>query len=280
MKTIHKKYEARDFAWDLTFYQLYGDPEDKIWGKIIKEAKQAKQDRQRSAFFDENIPDEYPFVQGDQIAQGLPDVIYECNEFVMGIEMFQFDASGKNRKGSKMKIAELEVDRKANQEIRKNSKRPLHIEEKVNITFSYSGYIQSLTCTFKEHAKNIEQYIEKLKQHFPNKKIYFTFYIEDTTAIGNYIIINGERYEMIPIYVKEFVDLLEQHQGIDYLIFNTQDTYIKSISIHKIADQSIDELRRCCYDMNNSEFYEYSYKRSSNIYSADPKRNNNSNFPK
>ena len=276
MKTVHKKYEARDFAWNLTFYKAYGDPDDEIWTKIIKEAKQAKQDRQRAIFFNNNIPDEYPFVQGDKIAQGLPDVVYECEEFVMGIEMFQFDASGKNRNGSKMKVAELEVDRKAREEIRKNPTRPLHIEEKVNVTFSYSGYIQSLTKTFTDHAKNIEQYISKLKLHFPNKKIYLTFYIEDITAIGNYIIINGERYEMIPIYVRDFVDLIEQYPGIDYLLFKTQDTYIKSINIHTISDQTIDQLRQHCYDMSKSEFYEYSYKRSSNVYSADDSLNDDS----
>ena len=42
MKAVHKKYEARDFAWNLTFYKAYGDPDDEIWTKIIKEAKQAR----------------------------------------------------------------------------------------------------------------------------------------------------------------------------------------------------------------------------------------------
>ena len=42
MRVAHQKYEARDFAWDLSFYQAYGVPQDKIWTKIISEAKQAK----------------------------------------------------------------------------------------------------------------------------------------------------------------------------------------------------------------------------------------------
>ena len=74
MKSLHKKYEARDFAWNLTFYQAYGDPQDEIWRRIIKEAKQAKQDRQRSIFHDNNIPDEHPFIQGDKIASGFSTV--------------------------------------------------------------------------------------------------------------------------------------------------------------------------------------------------------------
>lgn len=182
--------------------------------------------------------------------------------------MFQFDASAKNRNGSKMKIAELEADRKAHLKIRETPSRPLNVEEPVNTTFSYAGYVQSLTNTFKDHAQNIERYIEKLKLHFPNKKVYFSFFIEDITAIGSYIVINGERFEMMPVYVREFINLIEQYRGIDYLIFKTQDFYIKSINIYKISPQAIEELKRCCYNMNESSFYQYNYKRATIVHSA------------
>ncbi len=33
----------------------------------------------------------------------------------------------------------------------------------------------------------IEKYKEKISKYFPGEKIYFGFYIEDITAIGNYI---------------------------------------------------------------------------------------------
>lgn len=264
----HKKYEARDLNWNLHFYKKYGNPDDRIWITIIDDVKKYEELRKHRPFCGERISDESPFIQGDQVAQGLPDVIYECDDFVMGIEVFQFDASGKIKKGSRMIRAELDVNRHHNKLARESTIRPLQLEDKVDTSFSYERYVQSLNNTFVEHANNIETYIKSLQKEFPNKKIYLSFFIEDITAIGNYMIINGQQTEMNPLYVGEFIDLLSSYRGIDYILTKTQDVYIKSLTIQRIDEHSIKELKEQCYDMSKDIFLEYSYKRISNIHSA------------
>ncbi|MBQ9709633.1 MAG: DUF4368 domain-containing protein [Clostridia bacterium] len=91
--------------------KIFGELANNIFGGIINRISQAKEEKRRNPKAYKRLF-EFPFVQGDGIIAGLPDIIYESDDFVLGIEHFQFDATGKGIKGSKMRLAEIKAKAK------------------------------------------------------------------------------------------------------------------------------------------------------------------------
>lgn len=265
----HKKEEAKDLVFALRHSRVYyyGDASENIFSQIKKEI--ADCEWRRSHFLDKipHIPYETPFQQGDSVAEGLPDIIYETDGFVLGIEHFEFDAAGKNRKGSKMKLAEILANKELEVKRKGIKKYPMFTEATVSVEFSYEGYLQSLIYAFQTHAERIEAYKAEIKKHYPNKKVYFAFYIEDVTAIGNYVETKNGQEPMYPMLVKEFLDIVTTTCGIDFIISRIQDFYIYNLCIYELKEDIIKSLRENVYDMNRDKYIPYHYKKSSHVYS-------------
>ncbi len=267
----HEKNEAEDLAWSLCHDRpsCFGENIAIIFEKIIKEIEDIDWQRHHRDFDLEDIPYEKPFLKGEQISQGLPDIIYDSEDYVVGIEHFEFDASGKSRKGSKMRLAELTTEKELKLKRQKATKYPIYTEASVNVDFTYEGYVQSLLSAFAMHYSKIENYKEKIKEYFPKKKIYFGFFIEDITAIGNYIITGNKTEPIYPLLAREFVTVLEKCSGIDFVISKIQDTYVPYIYIHQIDNETIKKLNQDSYDMTHSKYYAYHYKKVSHTYGLD-----------
>ena len=268
-KNKHKKEEAKDLVFALRHSSVYyyGDVAENIFSQIRSEIEDCEW--RRSHFLDKipHIPYETPFQQGDSVAEGLPDIIYETNDFVLGIEHFEFDAAGKTRKGSKMKLAEILANRELEKKRKGIRKYPIFTEAAVGVEFSYEGYLQSLLYAFQTHAEKIENYKAEIKKHYPNKKVYFAFFIEDVTAIGNYIETSHGREPIYPMLVKEFLDVVIATGSVDFIISRIQDFYTYNLCVYELREDIIESLRENVYDMSRDKYIPYHYKKSSHVYS-------------
>ena len=139
----------------------------------------------------------------------------------------------------------------------------------MDVVFSIENYIKSLLNVFHKHAKNIDVYRGNIREKYPEKKIYLSFYIEDTTALGNYIISSRGKETMLPLCVKEFIDVLSETCGIDYIITNTQDTYVHSIHIQKINERFLETLYGECYDFSHDVYRPYRYTMEAHFCNAE-----------
>ena len=256
--------ELGKFVFDLGHLSIckIGDGIDNIWEKVISDVQEYGE-REHYRWCSESIP-----VQSFSIEQSeRPDVIYQCDDFIMGIECFQFDASKKTRKGSKQKQKEHKVDR-AIFEVYQHSAVPedgiLSVERHVDVEFSIASYYESLVSTFTAHANSIADYRQNLKEKAPGKRVLLSFYLEDTTALGNYVVVNGKTEVLDPLKIPFFLGELASTQGLDYVIIKTTDNYVPSLRIQKISIPLLTGLLRNCYSPND-KYVQYQYKRESHF---------------
>lgn len=264
----HSKNEARTFAWDFatTHQILYVDDGDYIWDKVFAYAKQYHDDynsieRRKYAH--------YPFVESER-----PDILFDGEEFALGIECFDFDASLKSCKnGSSQRFEEAQAEKRIYEKYKKfraTSYDDVTISEPVNVVLSLQSCVDTLLQNFYKHLKNVECYRENIGRVFPNKKIYLAFYITDTTAMGNFIFVDGKPCPVSPLRIPQLVDAISNAHGLDYIVVNTQNFYrVHTIEIASIRDEFIQSLREHCYDMTSLQYYSYSWQKKSSFFNLD-----------
>lgn len=263
---FRNRNEVKKFTFELATLRtfLYADEDDFVWERVTKDAKKSLE---QSYEFPRRYQQQCPFMKSER-----PDILYECDDFAMGIECFEFDASLKTRKGSKQKLKEIQADKHILDIYRSKSQERIannDISEMVDVNFSIENYVKSLLNTFRTHAKNINVYRDNIMSKYPGKKIYLSFYIVDTTALGNYIISSHGRAAMLPLCVKEFIDELSKTNGLDYVITNTQDTYVHSLHIQKISDHFLNSLYKESYDFSQETYQPYRYTIEAHFSSVD-----------
>ena len=254
--------------------------DNRFWDEIIREVKRIHQLRNYSDLaadlannpeFSEllNISIESPFIQGDLKGtnSGLPDIIFEGSDFVMGIEYFEFDSSRTNRKGSTMRqkdsYAKTTLDnlaKTARETIQDSTTLPIEINVPVSVELSLQSYLNSLMSAFRHHARRIEVYRRALTEKYPTKKVLLSFFIEDVTEVGNYIISEQKLIPMNPLRVKSFISELRQTVGIDYIATCFQEFYVHHLDVQQICDSNLKLLLEQCYP-DDVVFWQYQYKK-------------------
>ncbi len=253
---------ARDFA--TTHQILYVDDGDYIWDKVSASAKQYHDDynslrcRKYTRF---------PFLESER-----PDILFDGGEFALGIECFDFDASLKSCKnGSSQYFEEVQAEKRIlekRKEFRTISDSDVTISEPVNVQLSLESCVDTLLQNFYKHRKNIECYRENIGRAFPNKKVYLAFYITDTTAMGNFISVDGKLCPLSPLLIPQFIDTISSVPGLDYIVIKTQDFYrVHTIEIASIRDEFIRSLRENCYDMTSLQYCPYNWNKTSSFCS-------------
>lgn len=95
--------------------------------------------------------------RNDIIAFEEPDMILKTDDVIYGIEMFEFDASKKNKhKGSSFRREEAQIDR--------NAQHTKHYEEMFKTNFNLKNYRDNLIGSFREHYSNIGTYLVRLEK--------------------------------------------------------------------------------------------------------------------
>ena len=265
MSAKHFHHELDKFVYDLRHLSIDSgeDSIDEVWIKITNDVLNYAKFKEYK-WFDDNIPAQiFSLEQSDR-----PDIIYQCEDFIMGIECFEFDASKKRRGGSTQRQKEWEVDREIHEEYQHSTvpeKGFLSIERNVDVDFSITSYYESLLSTFKAHADSIIDYRNNLTEKAPGKKVLLSFFIEDVTALGNYVIVNGKMESLNPLKIPFFLGELASIRGLDYVIFKTTDSYVPSLYIQKLSKPLLTELLKKCYGPND-KYVQYHYKRESHFW--------------
>lgn len=261
--------------------------DDKPWNEIIQEVNRIERLRDYSDFAADfpddpdlsellNISIESPFIQGDSKGAntGLPDIIFEGSDFVMGIEHFEFDSSRTNRKGSTMRQRDLytkaELDNLAQtstESVKGGTAVPIEINVLTPVELSFQSYLNSLMSSFRHHARRIEVYRRALTEKYPTKKVLLSFFIEDVTKVGNYIISEQKLIPLNPLRVKSFISELRQTVGIDYIAACFQEFYVHHLDVQQICDSNLKFLLEQCYP-DDVVFWQYQYETTAHVYGS------------
>gem|GEM_PF-4617307 len=224
---------------------------DFLWENMIEQIK----------YYDsfKGIPDEpfaslpkyYPLIQSDVKGEetGLPDIIYEGEKYVVGIEHFEFDASKRNKKGSQLRKEEAIAESKINKIIRSHATNERHykINVDMNVSFTLQNYITSLLGVFRQHSENVKKYRNSMSEYYPQKEILLAFYIENVTRTGNYIKRNDVVIPLHPNRILGFLAELLKNPGIDYIISRVDNAFVPELYFLKNTSDSImNEIKNAC----------------------------------
>ena len=260
MSNKHIHDELHKFVFDLNQQSLI-QPEnglDEIWLRIIDDVRDYDARTSNPWYSEDTLPQGYSLEQSER-----PDIVYANEDFIMGIECFEFDASKKTRKGSKQKQKEQEVDRVIREEYWQSTVPKdsfLSIERLVDVELSAKNYYESLFLNYRIHADSIGEYKQNLSQMAPGKKSFLTFFIKDVTAIGNYVEENGKTEALNPLRLPLILGLLASTSGLDYVVFRTTDSYVPFLRIQEVSIPLMKNLRKNCYGPD-AKFIPYQYKR-------------------
>ena len=261
--------EKEQLLYDLDHYVNWNQIEDvnNLWNEIIEDISNYNSLESKSCFIDV-IPD-CPLIQIER-----PDAVYvgEKTEWVMGIECFQFDASSKTKKGSRQVREEMKTqraiqdERKLISDSKKDDNGCITIKKNVNVDLSFENYINSLMNSFFKHISNILEYRKNLEKKYPRRKVYLTLFIDDKTAIGNYVKNNGKTEALTPLRIPYFLNFLKQLNGLDYVAVKTVDSYVPQIQIMSCDKESIDKMMKHCYK-DDAQYISYVYSMENHFYS-------------
>ena len=144
---------------------------------------------------------------------------------------------------------------------------PIEINVPVPVELSFQSYLTSLMSAFRHHARRIEIYRRALTEKYPAKKILLSFFIEDVTKVGNYIISEQRLIPMNPLRVKPFISELSQTTGIDYIVTCFQEFYVYHLDVQQICAPNLKLLLEQSYP-DNAAFWQYQYQHITHIYSS------------
>lgn len=230
---------------------FHGDDNDCLLEKIFEQV--LEEWRNPKGINTNKMPKfEEPFVNAES-----PDIYYIGDDFILGVEHFQFDSSKKKRGGSSLQQEEARVDKEIIRDYRSQVKDEYYTEREINVHLSFENYINSLLESFKRHYNNVLEYKNNLKKYAPDKKVILAFYIEDITSVGNYIVNQKGREHIIPFCVKEFLDVLQNSLELDYVMVHVRRDYIPYMYILQMKEQYIKECYEECYDYSKDLFVDY-----------------------
>lgn len=84
------------------------------------------------------------------------------------------------------------------------------------------NYLANCAVAFGEHYDRLGEYKKALENEGiirPGGRVKTCFFIEDITPLGSYIVSPDGMHELVLFYVKQFLDLFERSEELDYVFF-------------------------------------------------------------
>jgi hypothetical protein len=84
------------------------------------------------------------------------------------------------------------------------------------------NYLANCAVAFGEHYDRRGEYKRNLETEGilrPGGKVKTCFFIEDVTPLGSYIVNSDGMHELVLLYVKQFLDMFERSEELDYVFF-------------------------------------------------------------
>ena len=177
-----------------------------------------------------------------------PDMYFELEDVIIGIEQFSFSSSPKNKEGDWLTYNSKIVDENIQQEHIKTGKNKFC--EHIEVKSSLNDYNNSFCETFEDHSKKISTYKTHLKD-ICSKKTEIYFLISDMTIDGNIIMYNGNPIFFNPTMSKKILDSIKKHHEIDGFIFECSAVFNQYIYFYlKNTEDNLNKL----YEENKKYF--------------------------
>lgn len=215
----------------------------------------------------------YRFFEGI-ISYDAPDMYNKIENDVLIVEHFEFDASIRSKKGSQYRQNESRVNSKFNHLLNSLKKGNINHSCSIKHECSAEKYINNLKHNFNQHYAKIDSYINNLKTKGIIKettKTKICFFIEDVTCLGSYVLEKGQPKSIVLLYIKQFLDLLDNSPKVDYIFyggFNGNTDWLWFMSRENII-----EFRNKEIDLDTSEFFYFPNPQSIAFATIIDKRN-------
>ena len=154
-----------------------------------------------------------------------PDFYAKDGNNVYLFEHFTIDASHTNRKGSLEQKEIVRIDSKVDELYSKGNNG--HISDKIKGKANFENFKINIRSTYQKHVKSIPDYIETLnKKQVVNSdsEIITCFFIENTSPMGNYLLIENKLREFNLFTADFFIDLLDNTENNPDFLFYAQET--------------------------------------------------------
>lgn len=179
--------------------------------------------------------------------QKRPDAYATSDDTLLLVEHFEFDSSKPTSKGSVQRQTSAQTDREIAKILCEDNYAV--VTETVNKSGKY--YIDNFSRQFHNHCTRISEYITdmqtELSAHYSNTIVGFV--IEDSTPLGS-VYFDGEMKCVDLTFSKEFLDLFEKSQDLDFVIFAmTGNDNNKLLSF--ISKSTIEEHRKNQIEVEN-----------------------------
>lgn len=154
-----------------------------------------------------------------------PDIYSIHKNRVLIIEHFQFDSSTSIKYGGSLqKHEEARVENNFKKIVAKNRNSETVLHDTVNSEPCFENYKENFTRNYIKHYNKINQYVSNLRdvkiiKKYTKYKI--SFFIEDSSALGNYYLDENKRPNyIILLYTKFFWDFIKDYkENIDYIFW-------------------------------------------------------------
>lgn len=179
--------------------------------------------------------------------QKRPDAYATSDDTLLLLEHFEFDSSKPTNKGSVQHQISAQTDRKIEEILSKDN----YAVVAETVTKSGKNYVDNFIKQFNNHYSRISGYISdmqtELSAHYSNTVVGFV--IEDSTPLGS-LYFDGEMKCVDLTFSKEFLDLFEKSQDLDFVIFAmTRNDNNKLLSF--ISKSTIEEHRKKQIEVSN-----------------------------
>lgn len=137
--------------------------------------------------------------------------------------------------------------------------RFMHIDS-IEQKCSTDNYLNNFEENFYKHYTKIDIYINNLRKiGIINDKTKFKicFFIEDVTCFGSFILDESDPKGIVLLYVKQFLDILENSDRVDYVFFGGQHFNKKCLWF--MSRDNINAFRKKEINIKDKEFF-YSSK--------------------
>jgi hypothetical protein len=191
-----------------------------------------------------------------------PDILSIYDNKIIGIEHFEFDSYKNDRKGSDFQRKHSVIDNKMKEAMKNDlkTKDTVILHDKIECTSSLKNYYKNFIKVFNLHYEKIDEYNEHILEDFDceNKIIYFWFFVEDVTPLGNYYFDDKRNICLLnPLFSKEIRDLLLKSPKIKGIILGQQTMDGKKVTIIINDTNTMDKFKKYNDEVTDKDYFSF-----------------------
>jgi len=206
------------------------------------------------SFFNEIINN----IQKINYDQARPDLVINLSDKVIFIEHFDMNSSETGNNGSTLLRILDSTEKFFHEKLLKLAPKIIVKQSTViEANISYSSYISNFQKSFRKHYSKITNYRKSIYKFYKSedKPIVSSFFITDSTPLGNYYKSDNGLKPLVLFHTKEFLDELSKSPNINYIFYGFTNANKDIMLLMQNNSESIDLFRKDC--ISNVEIHQY-----------------------